>query len=120
VQQHADGTRLLLGTTLRIAAVVLARLGRAEPAAVLSRAFSAHFPTSISPVHKDERMEIREAQALARHALGEAAYSAALEHGAAMDDDQVIEYALDEFGRVAALLAEPGTQAPEPPQASRG
>jgi hypothetical protein len=37
-----------------------------------------------------------------------------------MDDDQVIEYALDEFGEVAALLAEPGTQAPEPPQASRG
>jgi hypothetical protein len=120
VQQHADGTRLLLGTTLRIAAVVLARLGRAEPAAVLSGAFSAHFPASISPVHKDERMEIREAQALARHALGEAAYSAALERGAAMDDDQVIEYALDEFGEVAALLAEPGTQAPEPPQASRG
>ena len=59
-------------------------------------------------------------QALARHALGEAAYSAALGRGAAMDDDQVIGYALGEFRRVAALLAEPGTQAPELPQAWRG
>ena len=114
-QQHADGDRLLLGMTLRIAAVVLARLGEAGPAAVLSGAFSAHFPPSIDPLRKDERMEIGEAQSLARHALGEAAYGAALARGAAMDDDEVVEYAMGEFGRLAALRAEPGAQAPESP-----
>ena len=107
VQQHADGNRLSLGMTLRIAAVVLARLGEAEPAAVLSGAFSAHFPPSISAVHKDERMEIREAQSLARHALGEAAYSTALGRGAAMDDDELVGYALGEVRRLAALLQKP-------------
>ena len=69
--------------------MVLARLGEAEPAAVLSGAFSAHFPPSISAKHENERLGIDEAQALARHALGEAAYSAALGRGAAMDDDEV-------------------------------
>ena len=55
--QQADGNRLALGMTLRIAAVVFARLGEAEPAAVLSGAFSAHFPPSISAVHKDAMWE---------------------------------------------------------------
>jgi tetratricopeptide (TPR) repeat protein len=114
-QQHADGNRLLLGITLRIAAVMLARLGDAGPAAVLSGAFSAHFPPSISAVHKGERMEIREAQSLARHALGEAGYSAALGRGAAMDDDEVVGYAQGELRRFAALHAETGAQAPESP-----
>ena len=112
-QQHADGNRLSLGITLRIVAVVLARLGEAEPAAVLSGAFSAHFPPSISAVHKGERMEIREAQSLARRALGEAAYGAAVGRGAAMDDDEVVGYAQGEVRRVAALLAGSGEQAPE-------
>jgi predicted ATPase/class 3 adenylate cyclase len=113
-QQHADGNRLLLGMTLQLAAVVLARLGEAEPAAVLAGAFSAHFPPGIFAVHKDERMEIGEAQSLARHALGEAAYSAALARGAAMDDDQVVEYARGEFRRLAAPRAEHGAPAPPP------
>jgi hypothetical protein len=114
-QQHADGSRLLLGMALRIAAVMLARLGDAEPAAVLSGAFSAHFPPTISAVPKGERMEIGEAQSLARRALGEAAYSAALGRGAAMDDDEVVGYAQSELRRLAALLAEPGAQAQELP-----
>ena len=116
-QQHADGNRLMLGMTLQIAAVVLARLGEAEPAAVLSGAFSAHFPPDISPVHEDQKMDIGEAQSLARHALGEAAYSAALARGAAMDDDELLGYAPGEFRRLAALRAEPGAQTPEPPPA---
>jgi hypothetical protein len=37
-RHHADGTWRLLGRTLRIAAVVLARLGENRPAAVLSGA----------------------------------------------------------------------------------
>ena len=114
-QQHADGNRLGLGITLQVAAVVLARLGEAEPAAVLAGAFSANFPASISPVHQDEPIAIDEAQSLARHALGEAAYSAALGRGAAMDEDEVVGYAQGEFRRLAALLAEPGAQAPESP-----
>ena len=114
-QQHADGNRLLLGMTLQIAAVVLARLGEAEPAVVLSGAFSAHFPPDISAVHEDEKMGIAEAQSLARHALGEAAYSAALGRGAAMDDDELAGYAQGEFRRLAAPRAEPGAQAPESP-----
>ena len=101
------GNRLSLGMTLRIAAVVFARLGEAEPAAVLSGAFSAHFPPSLSAVHKGERMEIRQAQSLARHALREAAYSAALGQGAAMDDDELVGYAQSEVGRLAALLQKP-------------
>ena len=114
-QAHADGNRLLLGATLQVAAVVLARLGEAEPVAVLSGAFSAHFPLDISAVHQDEKMEISGAQSLARHALGEAAYSAALGRGAAMDDDEVVGYAQGEFRRLADLRAEPGAQAPESP-----
>ncbi|HYB18443.1 MAG TPA: hypothetical protein VEF71_23680, partial [Streptosporangiaceae bacterium] len=114
-QQHADGNRLLLNMTLQITTVVLARLGQAEPAVVLSGAFSAHFPPGISAVHQDVTMGIEEAQSLARHALGEAAYSAALERGAAMDDDQVVGYAQGEFRRLAALRAEPGAQPPESP-----
>jgi predicted ATPase/class 3 adenylate cyclase len=101
-QQHADGTRLLLGMTLQIAAAVLARLGEAEPALVLSGAFSAHFPQDISAVHEDEKLGIGEAQALARRALGEAAYRAALARGATMDDDQVVGYAQSEFPRLVA------------------
>jgi predicted ATPase/class 3 adenylate cyclase/tRNA A-37 threonylcarbamoyl transferase component Bud32 len=112
-QQHADGNRLVLGITLQIAAAVLARLGEAEPAAVLAGAFAAHFPY-ISAVRPDEKLGIGEAQSLARHALGQAAYSAALGRGAAMDDDEVAGYAIGELGRLAALRAEPGAQAPEP------
>jgi len=114
-QQHADGTRLLLGATLQMTAVVLARLGEAEPAAVLAGAFSAHFPPDISAVPKDEKMGIGAAQSLARRALGEAAYSAALARGAAMDDDQIVGYAQGEYRRLAAPRAEPGAQAPESP-----
>ena len=114
-QQHADGNRLGLVMTLQFAAVALARLGEAEPAAVLSGAFSAHFPPDISPVHEDQKMGIGEAQSLARRALGGAAYGAALARGAAMDDDEVAGYAQGEFRRLAALRAEPGAQAPEPP-----
>jgi predicted ATPase/class 3 adenylate cyclase len=116
--QQADGNRLLLNMTLQITAVVLARLGEAEPAAVLSGAFSAHFPPGISGVHQDVTMGIEEAQSLARHALGEAAYSAADARGAAMDEDQLIEYAQGEYRRLADLRAEPGAQAPEPPPGS--
>jgi predicted ATPase/class 3 adenylate cyclase len=119
-QAYADGNRLLLGATLQVAAVVLARLGEAEPAAVLSGAFSAHFPLDLSAVYQDEKMEISGAQSLARHTLGEAAYSAALGRGAAMDDDEVVGYALGEFGRLAVLRSEPGVQAPQsPPGAAR-
>ena len=51
----------------------------------------------------------------AREALGQAAYDAALGRGAAMDDNELVGYAVGEFRRVAALLAEPGTQTPEAP-----
>ena len=102
-------------TGIPITAVVLARLGEAEPAVVLSGAFSAHFLPDISGVDQDVTMGIEEAQSLARHALGEAAYSAALGRGAAMDDNQVVEYMQGEFRRLAALRAEPRAQAPESP-----
>jgi predicted ATPase/class 3 adenylate cyclase len=114
-QQHADGNRLVLNMTLQIASAVLARLGEAEPAVVLSGAFSALFPPDISAVHQDVKMGVEEAQSLGRHALGEAACSAALARGAAMDDDEVVGYAQGEFRRLAALRAEPGPQAPESP-----
>jgi predicted ATPase/class 3 adenylate cyclase len=114
-EQHSDGNRLALGASLRLAAVLLARLGEAEPAAVLSGAFSAHFPTSIAAGYKDGQAEIHKAQSLARHALGEAAYNAALARGAAMDDDEVVGYALGEVRRVAALCAEPSARARESP-----
>jgi hypothetical protein len=54
-------------------------------------------------------MGVGEAQSLARHTLGEAAYSAALGRGAAMDEDEVADYALREFRRLA-LPAESGAQ----------
>jgi hypothetical protein len=84
---------------------VLARLGEAGPAAVLSGAFTAHF---LSAQTENERRAIGKTQDLARHALGEAAYHAAFSRGAAMDDDEIVRYAVDEFRRVAALLEQPG------------
>jgi hypothetical protein len=112
VQHHADGSRMLLGQTLRVAAVVLARLGEARPAAVLSGAFAAHFPASISARNETEQRAIGRSQAFARHALGEATYGAAVGRGAAMDDDEAVGYAVGEFQRVAALLAKSGARAP--------
>jgi hypothetical protein len=119
LQQHADGNRMGLGVTLRRGAGVLARLGEAEPAAVLSGAFSAHFPPSNSVVSKDEQMEIDVAQSLARHTLGEAAYGAAFGRGAVMDDDEVVDYALREFRRLAGLCAQSDAQAPDLREATR-
>jgi hypothetical protein len=115
VQQHGDGNRLGLGMTLERAGAVLAQLGEAEPAAVLAGAVSAHFPLSVTATYHYERLEIDQALVPACRALGEAAYTTALGRGAAMDDHEIAEYALDEFRRVAALLAEPGVQAPESP-----
>ena len=115
LQHHADGTRALLGLALRVAAGMLARLGEAGPAAVLSGALAAHFPASISASNENERTAAGKTQALARHALGEAAYVAAVGRGAAMDEDEVVRYAVGEFQRVAALLAQPDVPAPHAP-----
>jgi hypothetical protein len=112
LQHHADGTRVLLGLALRIAAGMLARLGEAGPAAVLSGAFSEHF---ISAGNEREQMATDQTQVLAWHALGETAYHAAFGRGAAMDDDEVVQYAVGEFRRVAGLLSEPGARAPDAP-----
>jgi hypothetical protein len=109
VQHHADGTRVLVGDALRIAAGILARLGEACSAAVLSGAFAAHFPGSLSTWYENERMATDQIQALTQHALGEATYRAAVGRGAAMDDDEVVGYAVGELRRVTALLAQPGT-----------
>jgi hypothetical protein len=100
VQHHADGTRLLVGDALRIAAGMLARVGEAGPAAMLSGALAAHFPGSISDWYENEQTATGQTQALARDKLGEAAYTAAVGCGAAMDDDQVVRYAVGEFQRV--------------------
>ncbi len=110
LRHHADGNRWLVGQALRIAAGMLARLGEAEPAAVLSAAFAAHFPASISAETDNERAAAGKTQALARDALGEAVYGAAASRGAAMDDNEVVRFAVSEFQRVATLLAQPGTQ----------
>jgi predicted ATPase/DNA-binding XRE family transcriptional regulator len=120
VQQRGDGNRLGLGITLQRAAAVLARLGEAEPAAVLTGAVSDHFALSLASIHEDQRLEIDQAQIPVRRALGEAAYNTALRRGAAMDDHELADYALGEFRRLAALLAEPGAEPPEsPPGMSR-
>jgi hypothetical protein len=115
LRHHADGSRTLVGRALRVAAVVLARVGEAGSAAVLSGAFAAHFPASISASNEGEQRAIDRSQALARDALGEAAYDAAASRGAGMDDNEVVRYAVGEFQRVAALLAEPGAGAPHAP-----
>jgi non-specific serine/threonine protein kinase len=115
LQHHADGDRLLVGQTLRVGAGMLTRLGEATPAAVLSGALAAQFPASIAARNKDEQTTTGRSRALARAALGEAAYDAALSRGAAMDEDEVVAYAVGEFQRVAALLAESGARAPEVP-----
>ena len=114
-RHHADGTRRLLGRTLRIAAVVLARLGETRPAAVLPGALAAHFPGPISAIYENERTATGQTQAPARHTLGEAPYNAALRRGAAMDEDEVVGYPVSEFRRIAALLARPGAQVPYAP-----
>ena len=112
-QLAGDGNRLGLGMTLERAGAVLARLGEAEPAAVLAGADSARFAWSVAAIYPDERLGIDEAQVIARRALGEAACSSALGRGAAMDDDEVTEYAPGQFRRVAALIGEVGAQALE-------
>jgi hypothetical protein len=98
LRHHADGARLMLGHTLRGAAIVLARVGEAGPAAVLSEAVAAHFPGSILAVHQNERRATGNAQALARDALGEAAYAAAAGRGASMDEEEVVGYAVGARG----------------------
>jgi hypothetical protein len=115
LQRHADGSRMQLGMALRAAAGMLAGLGEAGPAAVLSGALDAHFPGSITAKWDNAYVTAAQTQTLARHALGETAYDAALSRGAAMDDVEVVRYAVSEFRRVAALLAEPGARAPEVP-----
>jgi hypothetical protein len=122
LQHHANGTQMLVSHALRIGATVLARLGEAGPAAVLSGAFTAHFPGPQSSWYEDEQGRAEPDQALVRHALGEAAYDAAVSGGAAMDHDEIVVYAVGEFQRVAALLAQPGAQAPgaSPGPASQG
>jgi predicted ATPase/transcriptional regulator with XRE-family HTH domain len=105
VQQHGDGTRLGLGITLQRAAAVLARLGESEPAAILAGAVAAHFTVAVGNVHAPEQAEIDDAQSNVRRALGEAAYTTALQRGAAMDDHEVADYALAEFRRLTALSA---------------
>jgi hypothetical protein len=117
VQLRGEGNRLGLGMTLERVAAVLVRLGEFEPAAVLAGADSARFALSVAAIYPDERLGIDEAQGTARRALGEADYSRALGRGAAMDDDEVIDYALGQFRRVAALIGEPDAQAPESPPA---
>jgi hypothetical protein len=110
-----DGNRLGLGMTLERATAVLVRLGEFEPAAVLAGADLARFALSVAAIYPDERLAIDEAQATARGALGEAAYSSALGRGAAMDDAKVTDYALGQFRRLAALIGKPGERAPESP-----
>jgi hypothetical protein len=63
----------------------------------------------------DEADQARGRLAGFRRELGEAAYVAAAGRGAAMDDDEIVRYAVGEFQRVAALLAEPGAPAPPAP-----
>jgi hypothetical protein len=115
LQHHADGHRVLVGRALRTAAGMLARLGEAGPAAVLSGAFAAHFPASIATRPESERRATGQTQDLARHMLGEAAYSAAADRGAAMDENEVVGYAVGELRQAAALLAQPGARAPHAP-----
>jgi hypothetical protein len=113
VQQRSGGSRLFLGIALWIAAAMLALLGEAQTAAALAGAVPAHFPASASALNQDERMGLDEAQSLARQALGEAAYSAALRRGATIDEYEVVTYPAGELRKVAAPFAEPGAQTPE-------
>jgi hypothetical protein len=80
---------------------------------VLSGALAVHFPASISAMYENEHMAADQTQALARQALGEAAYGAAAGRGAAMDEDEIVRYAVSEFQRVAELFAQPGARAPD-------
>jgi hypothetical protein len=115
LRHHADGNRLYLSAALRVAAGMLARVGEAGSAAVLSGASAAHFPASTSALTEQDRAATAKTQALARDALGAAAYDAAVSRGAAMDEDEIVRYAVGELRRVAALLAQPGEQAPHAP-----
>jgi len=89
---------------------VLARLGDAEPAAVLAGFVSTHFPLCLPNFCSDELLAIDQALVPARAALGEPAYHAATRRGASMDENQAADYALGEFRRLAGLLAEPNAK----------
>jgi hypothetical protein len=82
---------------------------------VLAGADSARFALAVVAIYPDERLGLDQAQITARRALGEGAYSSALERGAAMDDNEVTEYALGQFRRLATLIGKPGGQDPESP-----
>jgi predicted ATPase/DNA-binding XRE family transcriptional regulator len=99
LQQRGEN-QLGLGVTLQRGAVALARLGAAEPAAILSGAVSAHFTVMVPSVTANVWLDIDESQVLASRTLGEPAYSSALRRGAAMDGDEVVDYALAQFGRL--------------------
>jgi predicted ATPase/DNA-binding XRE family transcriptional regulator len=97
VQQRGDNL-LGLGITLQRGAVALSRLGAAEPAAVLTGAVSAHYTATPVSSTANAWLELDEAQALARQALGEEGYNAALRRGAALDEGEIADYALAQFG----------------------
>jgi hypothetical protein len=82
---------------------------------VLSGALAVHFPASISAMYENEHLAADQAQALARRALGESAYDVAAGRGAAMDEDEIVRYAVSEFRQVAELSAQPAARAPDAP-----
>jgi predicted ATPase/transcriptional regulator with XRE-family HTH domain len=98
VQQRGDN-RLGLGVTLQRGATALAFLGEALHAAIIAGAVSANFAAAAAAA-ANVWLEIDEAQEVARQALGETAYTSALRRGAAMDDDELVDYALGEYRRV--------------------
>ena len=96
------GERLNVVTILDVLKVVLTNLGEMEPAVVAFGVIRAETFGPLSLVSGLELERNEQHLLIARAALGDAAYEAALAHGASLSDEDALEYALRELDRVLA------------------
>jgi predicted ATPase/class 3 adenylate cyclase len=98
------GERLSTVTALDASVGVLTALGEDEPAAVLAGVMRSEMFGPIAMLIGIELQRHQAAHAALRHRLGDDAFQAFVDRGAALDDDDALAYAIAELTRVRAAL----------------
>jgi predicted ATPase len=102
---HAAGNRTQQWTTIRNLVEILVRLGADERAAVLDAGVTGS-PTA-APAFGEVAARLDDVRAVLRDRLGPAAFRAAADRGAALDDDEVVALARTTAAEVAASAPSP-------------
>jgi predicted ATPase/class 3 adenylate cyclase len=100
VFSREKGDQIMLTVCVDRAVIVLSRLGRAEPVAVLTGMVERSGPGGASIVPGGGEEERTHAISQARAALGPEAFDAAARRGAAMQPDAVVAYLVAELDRL--------------------